>query len=187
MPALCADERLWVWILTGAAGALFAFLLSLVGPNLLARFSRNAPRAARRHPAVWVLFALAGVTSIVGAAFASSAPSRSCLRVSIPRMMCAPEGEGQAVTGEYVELRNDGRGAVGMEGWTLCDVNQNHCYTFGAVRLAGGADVTIWSGAGADTAADVYWGSPQAIWNNEGDVATVRNADGEVMAERACP
>ena len=187
MPALCADERLWVWIVTGAAGALFAFLVSLVGPNLLARFSRSAPPATRRHPVVWVLFGLAGVTSIVGAAFASSAPSRACEAVSIPRMVCAPEGEGQAVAGELVELRNDGRAAVGLEGWTLCDMNQNHCYAFGAVKLGRGASVTIWSGAGTDTATELFWGSTQAIWNNEGDAATVRNAEGELLAEKPCP
>lgn len=185
MPALCADERLWLWILTGATGALFAFLLSLVGPNLLRRFSQSEPPTTRRHPVVWVLFGLAGVTSIVGAAFASSAPSRACGAVSIPVIECAPEDE--PLRGEYVQLRNDGRAPVALEGWTLCDLDDNHCFAFGEVTLGRGVSVTVWSGSGSDSNSNLHWNSPQPIWNNDGDVATVRDAEGEVVAEKTCP
>jgi len=187
MPALCAGERLWLWIITGVSGALFAFLLSLVGPNLLAYFNRTEPAAPRRHPLVWTFFGLAGIASIVGAAFASSAPSQSCVAVSIPALVCAPQGEDQAVAGEFVQLRNDGRAALPLEGWKLCDLDDNHCYEFGAVTLARSASLTVWSGGGSDTSTDLYWNHPQPIWNNDGDVAALRDTSGELIAERPCP
>ena len=45
----------------------------------------------------------------------------------------------------------------------------------------GNAQVTIYTGSGVDTDTKLYWGSKRAIWNNNGDVATLKNAAGETV------
>jgi hypothetical protein len=88
---------------------------------------------------------------------------------------------GEDLAGENVTLVNQGGPAASMTGWTLCDAAA-HCYTFPAFVLTPGATVRVWTKAGANTATDLYWASNQAIWNNDGDTATLRNAINVVVA-----
>lgn len=187
MPALCSDERLWLWIIAGGAGALFALMQIPLGPNILAWFIRPERPPEPRHPALWAVMALAGLTAIVGTAVASTAPARACVAVSIPAMDCAPQGEGQALQGEYVQLQNDGRSPLALRDWTLCDLDGKHCYTFADFTLSSGASVKVWSGAGADTSTDLYWAQKQPVWNNTGDVARLRDPAGGAIVEQPCP
>ena len=41
--------------------------------------------------------------------------------------------------------------------------------------------MTVWVKAGADTASDLYSGRGSAVWNNDGDTATVRDGGGAVV------
>ncbi len=78
-----------------------------------------------------------------------------------------------------MDLRNAGAGAVPLTGWTLSDGAANpNTYTFPGFSLASGAAVTVWVGAGTDTATDLFWGRGSAVWNNDGDVALLRDAGG---------
>lgn len=187
MPALCSDERLWLFVIAGVAGALFALMQIPLGPNILAWFIRPEKPPEPRHPALWAVMALAGLTAIVGTAVASTAPARSCVAVSIPALDCAPQGEGQALQGEYVQLQNDGRTSLAMKDWTLCDLDGIHCFVFADFTLASGASVKVWSGTGVDTASDLYWAQKQSVWNNAGDVAILKDPEGRTIIEKACP
>jgi len=89
--------------------------------------------------------------------------------------------------GEYVEIANedDIRPAV-MTGWTLRDLAGN-TYTFPAFTLPAGATVKVWTGAGTDDAANLYWGRGQPVWNNGGDTAILRDEQGAEVSQYTYP
>ena len=86
--------------------------------------------------------------------------------------------------GEYVLIENDRAAAVDFTGWTLADAAQ-HTYAFSAFTLVPGATVRVWTGTGADDAANLHWGRRQAVWNNTGDIATLRDAAGNEVSRFA--
>jgi endonuclease YncB( thermonuclease family) len=90
----------------------------------------------------------------------------------------APGADHLAPNGEWVELTNQGDTPVDLSGYTLRD-ERSHLYTFGPVVLAPNATLRLHSGRGADTAARLYWGlANDAVWNNDGDTAYLRDAAG---------
>ena len=90
----------------------------------------------------------------------------------------APGADHLAPNGEWVELTNQGDTPVDLSGYTLSD-ERAHVYTFSAVVLAPRATLRLHSGRGTDTAAELYWGlANDAVWNNDGDTAYLRDAAG---------
>lgn len=100
------------------------------------------------------------------------------------RLQIQANPDGNDVQREQVLLHNDGKSAVDLGGWTLHDAARRpHVYAFAATRrLDAGATLRLWTGRGSDDAGNAYWGRRQAVWNNTGDVAILRDPDG---AERA--
>lgn len=97
----------------------------------------------------------------------------------------APGDDHENLEGEWIRLSNGGRETLDLAGWTVSDA-AGHTYTVPAgVSLAPGAAVTLYTGEGADTAADLYWGNGRAVWNNGGDTITVVDASGAVVLERS--
>ena len=88
---------------------------------------------------------------------------------------------GRDIRQEYVEIQNGTAGAVGMESWTLRDA-KNHVFTFPVFSLPAGAGVKVWTKAGTDDADNLFWGRRAAVWNNEGDTATLRDENGVDVA-----
>ena len=84
---------------------------------------------------------------------------------------------------EYVVFENRGESALDLTGWTVADA-ADHVYTFDALTLAPGGQVTLHTGSGTDTETNRYWGRNGAVWNNGGDTVTVRDASGRVVARR---
>ena len=83
---------------------------------------------------------------------------------------------------EWVAVANGDPAAVNLTGWTIADEGTRNTYTFPLFTLSPGADVTVHSGAGNDTATDLYWGRSSAVWNNDGDTATLADANGTVVS-----
>jgi len=102
-------------------------------------------------------------------------PTPPSTAVRLARIVYDPAGSD--VDGERVEIRNVGEIAAELSGWTLADA-ASYRYTFPAFTLAAGATVTVWVKAGTDTASDLYSGRGAAVWNNNGDSATLADADG---------
>jgi micrococcal nuclease len=104
-------------------------------------------------------------------------------RLAVVEVNADAEGDdNENLNDEYVTLENRGDETLDLSGWTVAD-EAGKTYTFGTVTLGAGERVTLHSGSGEDTASDVYWGRSSAVWNNGGDTVTVRDADGEVVAE----
>lgn len=97
----------------------------------------------------------------------------------------APGNDNENLNGEYVRLANAGDESIDLAGWTVRD-GAGKTYAFAdGTTLAPGEAITLHTGSGTDTATDRYWGRDGAVWNNGGDTVTVRDADGEVVAERS--
>lgn len=111
---------------------------------------------------------------------ATAAPTN----VVIEFIMYNPDGDD--VQGEFVRLRNIGSTTATMTNWTLRDV-ANHVFTFPVFTLQPQATVRIWTKGGANTGNDLYWGQNQAIWNNNGDTAFLRDNNGQLIDSCSYP
>ena len=101
-------------------------------------------------------------------------PSPSDQAVSIDGI----NGIGELAAEEIV-LSNQGQVAY-LEGWALDDKDGN-TFTFPSVVLWSGAELRIHSGEGSDTPTDLYWNSTESVWDSTQEVATLRNAEGQVI------
>lgn len=103
------------------------------------------------------------------------------------RLEIRADPAGRDIQTEHVLLHNAGDATVDLGGWTLHDAARRpHVYTFVADRrLAAGATLRLWTGRGKDDAGNVYWGRRAAVWNNTGDVAVLRDAEGAEQARAA--
>ena len=91
---------------------------------------------------------------------------------------------GSEPQGEFLLIQNDRTVAVDLAGWTLRDL-ADHVFTFPAFTLAPGHDVRVWTGIGMNDPGNLFWGRRQAIWNNTGDVAMLRDAAGTEISRFA--
>lgn len=81
---------------------------------------------------------------------------------------------GDDVQGEYVKIENQGGASQTLTGWSLSD-RANNNYTFPPFILESGQWVLIWTKAGTNDAQNLYWGRNQAVWNNDGDCAYLKD------------
>lgn len=93
----------------------------------------------------------------------------------------APSPEKENLNGKWVEVSNNGTADANLTGWILEDA-QNHTYTFPDFSLKAGAKVTIRTGMGNDNSTDLFWNKNSSIWNNNGDLATLMDASGNIVA-----
>jgi micrococcal nuclease len=93
----------------------------------------------------------------------------------------APGPDDQNPNGEWVELVIDGSQPVDLGGFTVKD-EANHIYVFPAVKLNPGQGLRLHSGPGTDDDASLYWGLvDDAVWNNGGDTAYLRDSQGRLV------
>jgi hypothetical protein len=107
--------------------------------------------------------------------------------------ICCVGLRGNDERGEWVEVANDGIATVGLTGLKLTDytaTQQNvHIYTFPGttegqvLTLAPGRSAYVFTGRGTSDRLNngnllLFAGRPAPMWNDTGDVAYLRNADG---------
>jgi hypothetical protein len=84
-----------------------------------------------------------------------------------------------SLNAEWVQIHNAGRAAVQLKGYKVRDVT-GYTYTFGKFSLGAGKTVTVRTGKGRNTAANLYWGRGSYVWNNSGkETATLLNTKGK--------
>jgi hypothetical protein len=129
----------------------------------------------------WALFA-AILALTMGTAMAQGETNSTESKITITSAsFVAPSPEKENLDGEWVEVANQGDADENLAGWALSD-EQNHTYTFPDFVLAAGASVKIHTGSGSDTDKDLYWSRTSSVWNNSGDLATLLDAAGNVVA-----
>lgn len=70
-----------------------------------------------------------------------------------------------------------------MTDWKLYD-ESDQVYTFPAFSLSPSSSVKVFSGKGSDDVAGLYIGRGSPVWNNDGDMATLRDNGGNVVSQR---
>lgn len=80
----------------------------------------------------------------------------------------------RSLNAEWVEITNNTRRSVNLDGWTLSD-RDGHTYTFHHYRLDGRSTVRVHTGIGRDARHDLYQDRRNYVWNNDYDTATLRN------------
>lgn len=124
--------------------------------------------------------AVAAVTATVAAdAAAPAALAHPWLRIDVEAD--APGNDHRNPNGEYAVVSNSGAEAIAIGGWRLCD-GANHCFRFPAGSvIAGGGRVLVLSGTGVQDGENYYMGRRRAVWNNDGDTATLYDAEGTAV------
>jgi len=80
---------------------------------------------------------------------------------------------------EWVEVTGYG---VDMTGFKLHDKGRKHTFTFpNGFKIYG--PVKIMTGKGKNTNTKLYWKSPRPVWNDTGDVATLRDKRSKVVSQ----
>jgi hypothetical protein len=96
----------------------------------------------------------------------STTPALDGIRAEILSVAGAGTADSEAVT-----IGNDGSTPLILTGWYLRDP-QGLTYTFPQVTLHPGAALTVHTGSGRDTAADLYWGRSSPVWSS-GELAAL--------------
>ena len=106
-------------------------------------------------------------------------------QVRIARVVWDPAGDD--VVGERVVIRNDRLQRVDLANWVLRDSEKHPAspptaFVFPHYSLAPGEDVTVWTKAGPNASADLFWNRSTAVWNNRGGDAAILtdNAGAEI-------
>jgi hypothetical protein len=108
-------------------------------------------------------------------------------RVRIEEIVLDPPG-GNPLN-ERVIITNGGATAVDMNGWKLIDAApvMPHVFTFPALTLQPGAAAVVWTKVGNDNFPNFFWNRMTAVWNNTGDTATLRDANGQIVSQLSVP
>ncbi|MFD3442600.1 lamin tail domain-containing protein [Streptomyces sp. NPDC058685] len=105
-------------------------------------------------------------------------------RVEISRVQAdspgRDNGSNRSLNAEWVEITNNTRRAVNLDGWTLRDRDGNR-YRFDDVRLQGRSSVRIHTGVGRDTRTDLFQDRRHYVWDNHSDTATLRDDRGRTV------
>lgn len=83
---------------------------------------------------------------------------------------------------EWVEISNKGNSPVSLKGWEIKDEGSKHTFAFPSYTLDSQAAVILYTGKGTDTAKEIFWGSGNPIWNNDGDSAYLYDDSGKLIA-----
>ncbi len=113
------------------------------------------------------------------------APAATVTAVATPTVTAPPAGVSITALDLYAEavtVTNAGPGTVNLTGWTITDEGARNTYTFPVYVLDAGAGVTVHADAGNETTSDLYWGRSSPVWNNDGDTATLMDANGTVVS-----
>lgn len=111
-------------------------------------------------------------------------PSTASARIKIYLIQYDPpgadDGSRESLNDEFICLENTGRRAADLTGWTIRDQDGN-VYTFGSYSLPSKEIVTIHTGRGSDGRLHTYWDLTEYVWDNRGETARLRRANGNLV------
>lgn len=100
------------------------------------------------------------------------------------------EGDDAAnLNDEYFALQNTGSQPIDLSGWTVSNERGAEFRFPAGFTLALEATVYIHSGTGANNASILHWDSSAPVWNDQGDIAVLRDASGliiDIYAYHSC-
>lgn len=102
----------------------------------------------------------------------------SAVRVWIERIVLDPSTT--SFEQEHLVLRNLAQYSLPLSGWVIRD-KDNIEYQFPEFTLGPYASVNIWTGSGSDNSANLYWGRAASVWTNNGNTATLSDANSDTI------
>ncbi len=84
---------------------------------------------------------------------------------------------------EWVEIANRGDDVVNMTGWNLSD-DDGHGWPFPYFVLCPGRSVRVHTFSGTDTGTDLFMNMDGPIWNDDGDCAILKDANGNLVDKK---
>jgi hypothetical protein len=94
----------------------------------------------------------------------------------------APGNDHENPNGEYAVITNGGEASVSLNGWMLCDAAR-HCFTFPLLaHIPAGQQIVLFTGPGESDGVSFFMNSGSAVWNNDGDTATLLDQKGRTAA-----
>ncbi|MGW1538172.1 lamin tail domain-containing protein [Streptomyces aureus] len=138
--------------------------------------------SARRLTAAALSAAAITAAIAVPASAADPRPRRQAVEISDVQYDSPGRDDrsNRSLNAEWVEITNNSRHGVSLDGWTLSD-RDGHTYTFDHYRLAGRATVRVHTGYGRDSRTDLFQDRRAYVWNNDRDTATLRNDHGRFI------
>src|SRR6478752_1082292 len=158
-----------------------------------------APSEGRRHPHVprprgrddrqgsmrtfisKALVATAGLGLAVAAPIAAATSAQALPAIMIYKVQYdspgSDTGSNTSLNAEYVVIKNTTRSNRVLTGWTLRD-KTGYTYRFPTFTLRAGATVTVHTGKGTASSTHRYYNKTWYVWNNTGDAAYLRDAQG---------
>lgn len=86
---------------------------------------------------------------------------------------------------EKISLKNVGDVPIDMTGWTLNN-NSKAKFTFPTLTIYPNGAVDIYSSAGINTAVELFWNAPSAVWKS-GEEAILLDSTGQVRSRYLIP
>lgn len=110
-----------------------------------------------------------------------ASPASAAVHVRITKIHYGQTGTN--LDTEYIVIKNTGSQSIHLSGWKLISApsSDNQHYLFPATTLAAGAQVTVYTGHGTDSAGKRYWNASGPRWDNDGDKALLRNVGGTLI------
>lgn len=111
--------------------------------------------------------------------------SMASIAISDARFDAAGD-DNENINDEWVQITNTGTEPTDLSDWELSDEGPNHVFTFPeGFQLEPGAIVRVFSGCGDATSTELYFCvSGSAVWNNDGDTASLYDASGSLVDRR---
>jgi competence protein ComEC len=91
------------------------------------------------------------------------------------------DGAGTLEPDEFVEIHNEGNQAIQLQGWSLSD-ESNHVFNFPAYLMQPDQICRVYTNEDHPEWCGFNYGSREAIWNNTGDTATLRDGQGNLVS-----
>jgi hypothetical protein len=90
------------------------------------------------------------------------------------------KGGRKNLNGEWVEIC--GYGGISLTGYTLHDKGRKHVFRFPeGFKIYG--PTKIFTGKGKNRSTKLYWKQPRPVWNDNHDIATLRNNKGKTISQ----
>ncbi|MFO7661310.1 MAG: lamin tail domain-containing protein [Chloroflexota bacterium] len=88
----------------------------------------------------------------------------------------------QTESDEFVEIKNFDTKPIRLQNWKLHDEGVKHTYTFPNYTIQPGQSCRVYTNENHPDWCGFNWGNNRAIWNNDGDVATLKDSSGKTIS-----
>lgn len=145
------------------------------------------PTAAPTLPTVPPATTTTTTTIVVTLPTTTTAPTLpDAPRIDITTQFDAAGDDTANLNDEWVRFTNAGTQLVDMTDWLVRDDGLLHAHVFEPLILGPGAAVTLYSGCGEATPSERYFcTSDPEVWNNAGDIVSLFDERGRLIAQRS--